>query len=195
MTGKTILSRLAACACAALMLGTATTAAAQTFLGGGAIYNYTQECSPSNPSITSRVSYGRFHYRPGEEFGNPSEVSLTFTDGTVLFRRWAHLERSNSFYSAIGRQIFSASHSLYPTNPRIRVLRRDVLYPVNGTFGPDTALVFLRLRIQNYWGIPGCAVTVSGSFGRIPALVASAPAASLDGLSLDDGGSGAPPAP
>ena len=195
MAIKSILSRFVACLGLAVCLGTASQAGAQVFIGGGAVYNFTQECSPGSTTITSRVNYGRFYYRPGEEFGNPSEISLAFIDGSILFRRWAHMDRSNAFYSAIGRQIFSAYHYLYSTNPRIRVLRRDVIYPVGATFGPDTALVFLRLRIQNYWGVPGCSVTVAGTFGRNPALVASASTGD-GGFAFDesDGGMGAPPA-
>jgi len=133
-------------------------AAAFDFAGGGFVTGYSQECNPSNPSISSRINMPRVIYVPGELNGGVNIVGLNFTDGTLAFSSDQNFEPGRSFNRATVRFTGSFNYATQP-RPRIRTVQRTVTSP-SGASLEDADQVFLRLIVRNYYGISGCEATI-----------------------------------
>jgi hypothetical protein len=159
---------MAAAAAAALLVGTG--GAQADFRGGGALFGFTNICTQHGWPVGG-VSPVRVRYAASEDNQNgspPSQVTLSFATGTEHLSLWGPFVPSATFSGAAGRQIWSF-FTFYSNAPRIRTVQRTILRQVNNS-GPATIPnaqeVLLRLRIQNFNNLAGCAATLAAVLSR-----------------------------
>jgi len=145
-----------------VLLALATTPARAEFMGAGTIFG------AANCSWPTGVEMTRARYRAVEtDGGRSSSITLNFAVGGVnTYNIYGAAAPSRAWRRAAGRSIWGALNNM-GTRPLVRVLLRQT-----GTFtGPadmDTAQdIYLRLRIRNFNGEPGCAVTVGLMLNRV----------------------------
>jgi hypothetical protein len=140
------------------------------FRGGGIINNFTEQCPDYWPRNGTDIVRAR--YRASEVFGNfPSSVTLAFTTGSMQVSLWGPMTPSQSFFGGSMRYMFTEFFFQPggPVGPRVRVVQRLVTERLNPS-GPNTVEnareLVLRLRVQNFDGTPGCAVTIATTLRR-----------------------------
>lgn len=154
---------------AALALTISASAAWADFRGAGAVFGYS-DCAPVwGPDTVSavRVRYDDTAVSPGLA---ASQVTIAFASGTFHYALWQRSfeEIGNFFLGGAGRSTFTRFN--FATNrPQIRTVQRRVVTRINPE-GPATienaASIVLRLRIQNFADIPGCAATIAATMYR-----------------------------
>jgi hypothetical protein len=150
-------------------LALSVTAAHADFRGGGSVFGFTDTCAQHGwPTTGSRAV--RVRYSASEDFNEPpSQVTLAFGTGTEHFALWGPFNPSGSFFGAAGRQTWTR-FVFYPTRPLVRVVQRQIVEKISAS-GPDTIqnarVVVLRMRIQNFNNLPGCAVTLTALMRRV----------------------------
>lgn len=128
------------------------------FTGGGTIhspYGCERAGWPYHPEMT------RARYRAVEtDGGTHSEVTLFFAVGGVnTYRLPGALTRVNAFRVGYGSSIWGSIYAM-AQRPRVRVLERETFPYINGDIATAQD-IRLQLRIRNFNGAAGCAVTVS----------------------------------
>jgi hypothetical protein len=163
-----LLKRIGLAATAALTLGTG--AAQADFRGGGALFAFTDACAQHGwavgGAVPARIRYAASEDNPGG--APPSQVTIAFATGTEHFSLWGPFLPSTTFSGAAGRQIWSF-FTFYSNAPRIRTVQRVVTQRINPVLPatiPNASEVVLRLRIQNFNNLVGCAVTMSATLRR-----------------------------
>lgn len=168
-------------AISALALGvtaTTSTTASADFRGGGAMFAFTEVCQPflgwgpqSVVEVQTRYLDTRIP-RPNGQTPASSEVTLAMPSGALHFSLWQAPFTEDGpgvFRGSVGRGIFSQFTFMSP-RPRMRVVSNRVVSRIDPN-GPETLenarSVVLRLRIQNPYGVQGCAFTVSAVMVRI----------------------------
>jgi hypothetical protein len=162
------LKRLLAAAGAAVLLSAGTAQA--DFRGGGAVFGFTDSCAaggwPVGSMMPVRIRHSASEDNPGG--APPSQITLAFPTLTEHYSLWGAFTPSPSFFGAAGRQVGSF-FVFYPQRPLIRVVQRAVTERMNPS-GPVTVQnareLILRLRIQNFGNLSGCAATVTASLRR-----------------------------
>jgi hypothetical protein len=132
------------------------------FSGGGAIFALTDQCAPILGSGPHAVG---IHYAPSELGGLPSGVSLVWREGSEHLALWGPMEASGQFFGAAGRATWSR-FVFYPLRPLVRVVQRQITLPAGGTNLVQSEELVLRMRVQNFAAVPGCAVTVAATVRR-----------------------------
>lgn len=164
-------------AVSAFALGVTATAASANFRGGGAMFAFTEQCAPIGWSpntvveVQTRYVDTRILLADGQE-RMASEVTLAMPSGAMNFSFWrgGFVEGdSTAFLGAAGRGMFTQFTFMFP-RPRMRVVFNRVVSRIDPN-GPDTLAnarsVVLRLRVQNPYGVEGCAFTVSAALRRV----------------------------
>jgi hypothetical protein len=161
--------QLAAAVCTAFALGAG--AAQADFRGGGVVFGFTDICAqhgwPVGSSTPAQVRYAASEDNPGGV--PPSEVTISFPTGTEHLLLWGPLVPSTAFGGAAGRQIWGF-FTFYANAPRIRVVQRVVtqrINPAGPATIPNAREVLVRLRVQNFNNLVGCAVTVTATLNRV----------------------------
>ena len=152
--------------CAAL-LALATGPARAEFHGGGVLFAFTEACSGWAEAAPRAV---RLRHSPAEDAGRPpSGLTIAFGTGTEHLTRWGPYQMDGTFRGITGRQTWSR-FTFYDSEPRLRVVESRILARIDPA-GPETVPnareLFLRLRIQNFANLPGCAVTLTGLLHRV----------------------------
>jgi hypothetical protein len=132
------------------------------FVGGGAVFGQTDACNAGFDTAPHAVTIA---FVPSELHGPPSSVSIFWRDGSENLVLWGPMVPSSSFLGAAGRQNWSR-FVFYPTRPLIRVVQRQITQPLGGTDIASARELALRLRVQNFGAIQGCAVTVMATLTR-----------------------------
>lgn len=149
----------------ALALG--ATAAQADFRGGGVVFGFTDECQTAGYVQNSYATMIR--YTASELQGRPpSQMTLAFFTGTEHFSLWGGMGASTAFLGGAGRRTFTR-FAFYGNRPLMRIVQRNITRRVNEN-GPNTVQnareVQMRLRIQNFANVRGCAATVVATLRR-----------------------------
>jgi len=145
-------------------------AAQADFRGGGVAFAFTDACSAGGWPVGSAMPARIRHSASEDNAGGapPSQITLAFPTLTEHYSLWGAFTPSTSFFGAAGRQVGSF-FVFYPQRPLIRVVQRVVTERINPS-GPATIQnareIVLRLRIQNFGNVSGCAATVTASLHR-----------------------------
>jgi hypothetical protein len=132
------------------------------FSGGGSIFALTDDCAPALGQGPHPVV---IHFAPSELGGRPSGVSLVWRTGSEHLALWGPMLPSGQFYGGAGRGSWTR-FVFYPTRPLVRVVQRQIVLPAGGTDLNVAEELVLRLRVQNFAAVPGCAVTVTAVLRR-----------------------------
>jgi hypothetical protein len=133
------------------------------FVGGGAVFAATDECGPGFGAAAPHPVTLR--YSPSELGELPSGLSGVWRGGSEHLALWGPMAPSAQFFGAAGRGTWTR-FVFYPLRPLVRVVQRQITEPAGAA---DLALaeeLVLRLRVQNFGALPGCAVTISGILRR-----------------------------
>ena len=157
MRGILSIKNVAAAALAGLMLLAPPQARAE-FTGGGSIHS-PYGCEAAGWPWHSEMTRAR--YRAVEtDGGTHSEVTLLFAVGGLnTYRIPGTLTRANTFRVAYGASVWGSIYSM-ARRPRVRVLERESFPYINQDIRTAQD-IRLQLRIRNFNGAEGCAVTVS----------------------------------
>jgi len=137
------------------------------FHGGGVLFGFSEACAGWAGAGPRAV---RVRHSPAEDAGRPpSGLTIAFGTGTEHLTRWGPYVTDGIFRGISGRQTWSR-FAFYRSEPRLRVVEHRVLARVDPA-GPETVPnareLFLRLRIQNFANLPGCAVTLGAVLHRV----------------------------
>ena len=165
-------------AISALALGVTATAASANFRGGGTMFQFTEACQEPlgwGPNSVAEVQARYVDTRIPQPNGSErmtSEISLALPSGGFNFALWQAPfteDGPGAFRGATGRGIFSEFTFMSP-RPRMRVVHNRIISRIDPD-GPETLenarSVVLRLRIQQPFGIDGCAFTVAAAMRRM----------------------------
>lgn len=149
------------------LLALGTTAAQADFRGGGAVFGFSDACSAGGHDQNAQGV--RIRYSASEFLGNPpSEMTVAFFTGTEHFTLWGPMGAGSDFLGSAGRQTFTR-FVFYDNRPRMRIVQRNITRRVNES-APATlqnALeIQMRLRIQNFGNVSGCAATIAATLRR-----------------------------
>lgn len=171
MTRISIAKSRAAGAALALSLATTQAVAADRYVGGGTVSGFTQECSPSNSSITERVTSPRVFYTPGETNNGVSYLTLNDTGGQIAFTMFNPTSPSRTYFRTPGGEDTVWGRVAYPRNtrPNIRTFARVVTSPPGAEI-TQADEIFLRMTIRTYWGRPGCTVRLAATLVNIDTI-------------------------
>lgn len=150
-------------------LGLSASMAQADFRGGGVLFGFTETCAQNGWQVGTSYPV-RTRYSASEDVSAPpSELTIAFPTGTEHVTLWGGFTPSTSFFGAAGRQSWM-QFAFYATRPLVRVVQRQIHTLVNNS-QPSTVQnareVTLRLRIQNFNNLPGCAVTVVANMRRV----------------------------
>lgn len=154
---------------AALALGGALIAppAWADFRGGGALFNFTESCRQQSWPVGGMLEV-RVRHAPSELAGLPSQITIAFPTGTQHYAVWQTLAASSTNFNGLGRRVWT-DFILHPNRPRIRPVARRITALVNAGL-PESVQnareMFLRVRIENFNDLPGCAVTLATQLRR-----------------------------
>jgi len=152
-----------AVALSGLFAALSLSAARADFVGGGTVFAVTDACAPV--WTPGRVYPTHVRYAPSEDLGQPpSHVTLAFPTGTEHFSLWGPMTPSGTvFRRAAGRQTWNR-FVFYSNEPMMRVVQRTVtrtLDPQEPATIENAREIVVRLRINNFSNIPGCAATIA----------------------------------
>ncbi|MCC6000356.1 MAG: hypothetical protein JJU19_05750 [Pararhodobacter sp.] len=160
-----------------LALGVTSTAALANFRGGGAMFAFTEACQQPvgwgpDAVVTVQARYVDTAIPlPDGAQRMASEMSIAIPAGALNLSRWqaSFVEGGpTEFLGATGRGIFS-QFAFHRPRPRFRVVLNRVVSRIDPA-GPDTLQnarsVVVRLRVQNLFGVQGCAATVTAAMRR-----------------------------
>jgi hypothetical protein len=138
-------------------------AMADSFVGGGVRTGMTQECRPTDPSITSWVTAVRLGYLPGQSNDGVSVLTAVFSDGVNQVGSYFELVESRNRVRGFGSGSgMGFQNYLYSVRPRIRAVRLRPLEPAGETDIGLASSIFVRFLVVNYWGREGCIAYFSG---------------------------------
>lgn len=135
--------------------------ASGAFLGGGAVFGFTEACAPAWGGRGEPVTV---RYSPSELNEMPSQVTVAWQEGSEHVALWGAMTPSTAFFGAAGRAMWSR-FVFYPLRPLMRVVQREVTLPQGEELARAQEL-HLRLRVQNFSAMPGCAATVAATLHR-----------------------------
>jgi len=144
------------------LLALATSPARAEFMGAGTIFG------ASNCTWPTGVEMTRARYRAAEaDGGRGSAVTLNFAVGGVnTYNFYTNLTPSRVWRRAAGRSIWG-TFGIMRTRPLVRVLQRQYADSTSAAQMQNAPNVYLRMRIRNFNGEPGCAVTVALTMNRL----------------------------
>lgn len=144
------------------LVALATTPARAEFVGAGTIFG------ASNCSWPTGVEMTRARYRAAEvDGGRGSAITLNFAVGGVnTYNFYTNLTPSRVWRRAAGRSIWGSFANMR-TRPLVRVLQRQNADSSSAAQMQSASNVYLRMRIRNFNGEPGCAVTVALTMNRL----------------------------
>lgn len=152
-------------ALAALVLSTG--AALADFRGGGVLFAFTQTCAQQGWPVGTAMS-ARVRHAPQELYGNPSQVTIAVSGGTMHYAVWEPFVATTQVFNGLGRQLFT-NFLLHNNNPRVRPVQRRFTALVNPALPESVGNaqeMFLRLRIENFNNLVGCSVTLAANLRR-----------------------------
>jgi hypothetical protein len=132
------------------------------FMGGGVIFGTSPACAPA---LGPGVWPVRLRYSPGELEGMPSGLAVAWPAGSEHLALWAPLLPSGDFLGGAGRGTWTR-FVFYPLRPLLRVVQRQITLPAGGTDIAAAQELVLRLRVQHFAAVAGCAVTIAGVLRR-----------------------------
>jgi len=139
------------------------------FHGGGVLFGFSEVCAGWAGAGAGQRAV-RVRHSPAEDAGRPpSGLTIAFGTGTEHLTRWGPYLADGQFRGMTGRQTWSR-FAFYRSEPRMRVVEHQVLArldPAGPATVPNARELFLRLRIQNFANLPGCAVTLGAVLHRV----------------------------
>ena len=157
-----------------MMVATNPDAARAQFAGGGSVFGFTDACDAGGfPTGAFGVVAVTARYTDLELMPElrSSQVTIGFFGGTLHYAVWQSplAEIGNFFLGGAGRSMVTR-FDFAANRPQIRTVQRRVATRIDPA-GPATldnaASVVLRLRIQNFADIAGCAATLAATMHRL----------------------------
>lgn len=131
------------------------------FVGGGVVFGLSESCEPALGLQPHAVTV---RYSPSELDRPPSGVTIAWAEGAEHLSLWGPMTPGRSFLGGAGRSTWGR-FVFAGQRPLIRVVQQQVTEPENAQIERAQEVV-LRLRVQNFGAVPGCAVTLAATLRR-----------------------------
>jgi hypothetical protein len=135
------------------------------------VFGFTEACSAHGFQTNGAIGVNvRYVDTEDDRNQNSSQVTIAMPSGTFHYALWQSpmAETGTNFLGGAGRSTFTVFH-FAANRPQIRVLQRRVVSLVDPGASPtieNARSVVLRLRIQNFSDLPGCAATLAATMRR-----------------------------
>jgi len=159
----------AALAGLALTVVAGAPALAQEFRGGGAVFAFTPTCTQYGWPVGEAYPVVVRHRAREVETDISSSISIFFGDFVVNLSAWNSTFHPTPTPRRLAGRAIGRSFWNWSNRPMVRVVTREITSLVNPS-GPATMenarSIAIRVRINNWDGLPGCAVTLAAALRR-----------------------------